>query len=216
MSPSDYSCMKSNPLVRLGAVLLMVSLTGCDKLGLGQKGLGPPEVPSDAALAKISYMSAPDSGPQGRKVYDHLWEAKTCGDLETAMRWNRPPNVPGGPFSKEMVYLTDSIPADLPKDSEVFLVGKIQKGDPLVAGGQVWLVKMKDGSLAQAAEMADLMEKQERETADSKVKALDKPSVAGRALCVQAVYQGMNGKDPNDATKKIPLFAVLYATDREK
>jgi hypothetical protein len=209
--------MRYNASLRVGAILLLASLAGgCDKIGLGQKATGPAEVPSDSDLQKIGYMTSANSGPQGRKVYNHLEEAKSCGHLETAMRWNRPPNVVGGPFSKQMVYLTSTIPADLPKDAEVFIVATIEKGDPLVAGGEVWLLKMKDGSLAQAAEMANFLEKQEQDTQGGKLLALDKPNKPGRAFCGQAVYQGLNGKDPMQDEKKIPLFSMLYAADRDK
>jgi hypothetical protein len=209
--------MKNSKALRVGTWLLALALGGCDQFGAAKKAMGPPEVPSDAELKKISYMTAENSGPQGRKTYTHLWEAKTCADFETAMRWNRPPNVRGGSFGMQMVYLTDTVPADLPKDSEVFLRGTIEKGDPLVAGGWAWIVKMKDGSLVQAAEMQDFITKQDQETVgNSKAMTLDKPSKPGRAFCGQAAYQGLNGKDPNQEDKKIPLFSMLYAIDREK
>jgi hypothetical protein len=209
--------MKYNVALQIGAVLLLASLGGCDQFGMGKKvAAGPAEVPSDSLLQKIGYMTSANSGPQGRKVYDHLEQARSCAHLETAMRWNRPPNVAGGLFNKQMVYLTNTVPADLPKESEVFIVATIEKGDPLVAGGEVWLLKMKDGSLVQAAEMADHLEKQEQDTQGAKLPALDKPNKPGRAFCGQAVYQGLNGKDPMQDDKKIPLFAVLYAVDRDK
>jgi hypothetical protein len=209
--------MRYNPWVRIAAILLLAGLAGgCDKFGMGHKVVEPAEVPSDSDLQKIGYMTSANTGPQGRKVYNRLEEAKSCGHLETAMRWNRPPNVAGGPFSKQMVYLTTTIPGDLPKDSEVFIVATIEKGDPLVAGGEAWLLKMKDGSLVQAAEMANFLEKQEQETQGGKLLALDKPNKPGRAFCGQAVYQGLNGKDPMQDEKKIPLFSMLYAMDRDK
>lgn len=209
--------MKYSKSVSIGAFLVVAGLAGCDQLGGARKAMGPPEVPPDAQLKKISYMTAENSGPQGRKSYTHFWEAKTCADFETAMRWNRPPNVPGGSFGKQMVYLTDTVPADLPENSEVFIRGTIEKGDQLVAGGWVWIVKMKDGSRAQAAEMQDFITKQDQETVgNSKAMTLDKPSKAGRVLCGQAVFQGMKGKDPSQEDKKIPLFSLLYAIDREK
>lgn len=201
----------------ISACVLVLGLAGCDQFGAAKKALGPPEVPSDAQLKKISYMSAETSGPQARKAYTHLWEAKTCSDLETAMRWNRPPNVPGGSFGKQMVYLTQTVPPDLPADSEVFIRATIEKGDPLVAGGEAWILKMKDGTVVQAAEMADFIQKQEQDTAgNSRAAALDKPNKPGRIFCGHAVFQGMKGKDPNQADKKIPLFSMLYAIDREK
>jgi hypothetical protein len=209
--------MKYSKSVSIGAFLVAAVLAGCDQLGGARKAMGPPEVPSDEQLKKISYMTAESSGPQGRKSYNHFWEAKTCADFETAMRWNRPPNVAGGSFSKQMVYLTDTVPADLPENSEVFIRGTIEKGDQLVAGGWAWILKMKDGSLVQAAEMQDFITKQDQETVgNSKAMTLDKPSRSGRIVCGQAVFQGMKGKDPNQEDKKIPLFSMLYAIDREK
>jgi len=206
--------MKHTISVQAGAfLLLLASLAGCDQ---AKKVTGPPEVPSDAQMKKISYMTAADA-PNGRKTYTQFWEAKTCGDLETAMRWNRPPNVAGGSFGKRMVYLTNNVPADLDENSETFLVATIEKGDPLVAGGEVWLLKMRDGSLVQAAETADFMTKQEAQTAGNPNQAaLSKPNKPGRAFCAHAVYQGLRGKDPAQPEKKIPLFSVLYAIDREK
>jgi hypothetical protein len=209
--------MRYNCALRIAAMILLASLTGgCDKLGMGNKPTEPAETPTDTAMHKIGYMTSANTGPQGRKQYDHLEEAKSCGDLELAMRWNRPPNVAGGPFSKKMIYLTDSIPADLPKDSEVFIVASIEKGDPLVAGGEAWILKMKDGSLAQAAEMSNFIEKQEQDTQGGKLVTLDKPNKPGRAFCGRAAYQGLNGKDPVQDGKKIPLFSMLYAMDRDK
>ena len=209
--------MKYPKSVSIGAFLLAATLAGCDQFGAAKKAMGPPEVPSDAQLKKISYMTAENSGPQGRKAYTHFWEAKTCADFETAMRWNRPPNVAGGSFGKQMIYLTDTVPADLAENSEVFIRGTIEKGDQLVAGGWAWIVKMKDGSLAQTAEMQDFITKQDQETVgNSKAMTLDKPGKPGRAFCGQGVFQGMKGKDPNQADKKIPLFSMLYAIDREK
>jgi hypothetical protein len=203
-------------LWQMSAIALLAGLSGCDQLSMAKKAVGPAEVPSDADLQKISYMSSVNTGPQGRKTYNRLEEAKTCGHLETAMRWNRPPNVAGGPFSKQMIYLTDTVPADLPNDSEVFIVASIEKGDPLVAGGEAWLLKMRDGSVVQAAEMANFIEKQEQDTQGSKLVALDKPNKPGRIFCGQAVYQGRKGKDPMQDDKKIPLFSMLYAADRDK
>ena len=201
----------------MAVFLVAAGLAGCDQLGGAKKAMGPPEVPSDAQLKKISYMTAENSGPQGRKSYTHFWEAKSCADFETAMRWNRPPNVAGGSFGKQMVYLTDTVPADLPENSEVFIRGTIEKGDQLVAGGWAWILKMTDGSRVQAAEMQDFITKQDQETVgNSKAMTLDKPSKAGRVVCGQAVFQGMKGKDPNQEDKKIPLFSMLYAIDREK
>jgi hypothetical protein len=209
--------MKNPKSLLIGAFALAAALAGCDQFGGAKKALGPPEVPSDAQLKKIAYMTAENSGPQGRKSYTHLWQARTCADLETAMRWNRPPNVSGGSFGKQMVYLVDSVPADLPINSEVFIRGTIEKGDQLVAGGWAWIVKMNDGSLLQAAEMQDFITKQDQETVgNSKAMTLDRPGKPGRAFCGQAVFQGVKGKAPNQEGQKIPLFSMLYAIDRDK
>src|SRR3569832_1334202 len=124
--PTVELSMKNSKSLFMGACLLAAGLTGCDQLGGAKMALGPPEVPADAAIKKISYMTAENTGPQGRKSYNHLWQAKTCEDFETAMRWNRPPNVPGGSFGKQMVYLTDTVPADLREDSEDFIRGTIE------------------------------------------------------------------------------------------
>jgi hypothetical protein len=215
--PTVELSMKYSRSLSVGAFALAALLAGCDQFGGAKHPLGPPEVPSDAQLKKISYMTAENSGPQGRKSYTHLWEARTCADFETAMRWNRPPNVPGGSFGKQMVYLTDTVPADLPSQSEVFIRGTIEKGDQLVAGGWLWILKMKDGSRVQAAEMQDFITKQDQETAgNSRAMTLDKPSKPGRVLCGQAVFQGMKGKDPSQEDRKIPQFSLLYAIDRDK
>jgi len=211
--PTVELFMKYTTSSKVGAFLLLAGLAGCDQ---ASKVTGPPEVPSDADLKKISYMTTADSA-QGRKTYTQLWEAKTCADLETAMRWNRPPNVVGGSFGKRMVYVTNTVPADLKDESEVFLSASIEKGDPLVAGGEVWLLKMQDGSLVQAAETADFIAKQEAQTAgNSNQSSLTKPNRPGRAFCGHAVFQGVRGKDPMQEEKKIPLFSMLYAMDREK
>src|SRR4030088_1943820 len=109
--------MRHRLSLRIAPALCLVSLTcGCDQLGLGSKAPVSDGAPSEQALQKISYMSS-DSQTQGRKQYGHYEEAKTCGDFELAMRWNRPPNLPGGVFHKKIVYLTSGIPGDLPKDS---------------------------------------------------------------------------------------------------
>lgn len=209
--------MRYNHRWGIGAVLLLASLAGgCDKFGTSQETPEPAQTPSDKDLQKISYMTSDNTGPHGRKVYSHLQEAKTCGDLEIAMRWNRPPNVAGGQFGMKMIYLTGSVPADLPNDSEVFIAASIEKGDPLVAGGEAWLLKMKDGSLAQAAEMPDLLQKQDQDSEVGKLAALEKPNKPGRAFCGQAVFQGRRGKDPVQDERKIPLFSMLYAVDRAK
>jgi hypothetical protein len=208
--------MKNNLAATLGTLIILAGLGGCDKLSSLQKAAGPPQTPPEAELAKIGYMTTANMGPQGRKVYSHLEEAKTCAHLELAMRWNRPPNVIGGMFDKQMVYLGQTVPADLPQNAEVFLVAKIEKGDPLVAGGEAWLLRMPDGTLVQAAEMADFLQKQAQSAQGSKAVALEKPNKPGRAFCAQAIYQGVKGKDPAQEDRKIPLFSVLYGMDRDE
>src|SRR6185312_4962539 len=110
-------------IVLLAAVLL----TGCskvgvwlDKLGLSNQPQHSAELPSSRELKRIGYMSRA-KGPDGRPVFDHLEQAKSCHDLEIAMRWNRPADVKSGPFNDKMVYLSGRTLANLPKNSEVFL-----------------------------------------------------------------------------------------------
>jgi hypothetical protein len=123
--------------------------------------------------------------------------------------------VEGGPFRKKMIYLTSSFPADLPKDSEVFIAATIEKGETLSSGSAGWYLKMPDGTRVQALEMANFWEKQEQDSQEGKTVALHEPNKPGRALCAQAVYEGLSGKDPSE-DKKIPLISVLYAMDRRK
>lgn len=208
--------MKHRLSLEVSAVILLAGITaGCDKLGFGSKPAGPDGAPSEQELQKISYMSATESGVKGRRVYGHLEEAKTCGDLELALRWNRPPNVEGGAFFKKMTYLTATVPADLPKDSEVFIRAKIETGDTLSAGGMTWSLRMPDGTRVQAIEMGSFLEKQEQAAQEGKFVAIVKPNKPGRAFCAQGVYQGVAGKHP-DEEKKIPLVSVLFAMDRDK
>src|SRR5690242_10539911 len=88
------SCTWLERSTGIGSILLVVSgVTGCDKLGLGDAAVVDDGAPSEGQLQKISYMSSDNTGPNGRKLYHHLEEAKTCGDLELAIRWNRPPNL---------------------------------------------------------------------------------------------------------------------------
>src|SRR5712671_1916950 len=118
--------MKHSLPFRISPAMLLVSLTcGCDQLGTWN---GAPETdgaPSGQQLQKISYMSSSAADTKGRKLYGHYEEAKTCDDFELAMRWNRPPNVAGGVFHKKIVYLTEGVPGDLPKEAEVFITGTI-------------------------------------------------------------------------------------------
>lgn len=209
--------MRRNPSLQIGVVLVLAGLVaGCDKLGVGNKPPVADGAPSEQELQKIAYMSSSNSGPEHRKLYDHPEEAKNCGDFELATRWNRPPNIEGGVFHKKMVYLTSGIPAGLPKDSEVFIAGTLEKGDNMQSGAIEWYLRMKDGTVVQAIEMPNFLEKQEQAAQDSKLKALVKPNKAGRAFCGQGVYQGVAGRDPDGQEKKVPLVSVLFGMDRDQ
>ncbi|HET9390945.1 MAG TPA: hypothetical protein VFO44_14950 [Steroidobacteraceae bacterium] len=210
--------MRHRPSLSLSALLLLSSLpTGCDRLGLGgQSGPVADGAPSEQELQKISYMASADSGPNGRKLYTHFEQAKTCGDFELAMRWNRPPNIESGPFHKKMIYLTASVPADLPRDSEVFITGTIEQGETLPSGAARWYVKMRDGARIQAIETADYYEKQEQASQeDGKATALVEPNRPRRIFCGNGVYEGLRGKDL-EGDKKLPLVSMLFTMDRKK
>ncbi len=202
--------------LRIGILFLLVDIAGCDRLGLGHGTPEPDGAPTEQQLRKIHYMSSANSGPQGRKLYQHVEEAKTCADFELATRWNRPPNVEGGVFHKRMVYLTGGLPADLPKESEVFLRGKIQRADNLTTGGILWTLTLADGTRAQAIEAANFLEKEDQAAQESKNAALVKPNKPGRAFCGQGIYQGLLGKVPDGGDAKIPLFSMLFVMDRDR
>ena len=122
---------------------LVTLLTGCNKLGLGGQKTQSTELPTAKQLKAIAYMSrAP--GPDGRPAYDHLAQAKSCHDLEIAMRWNRPPDVKTGPFNDKMVYVSAGVPANLPKNSEVFFSGPVKAGRALPTGGSIWTLRLQD------------------------------------------------------------------------
>ncbi|MFL6603738.1 MAG: hypothetical protein ACJ8R9_20765 [Steroidobacteraceae bacterium] len=208
--------MKHSLPFRIGPAILLVSLVcGCDQLGIGNRAPEPDGAPSAQALQKISYMSASDAGPKGRKLYGRYEEAKTCDDFELAMRWNRPPNVSGGLFHKKIVYLTSGVPDDLPKDAEVFIAATIEQGRNLGSGALGWLLRMRDGTAVQAVEMQNFLQKQDEGAQDTKAVALQKPNKPGRAFCGHGVYQGKVGKDPDHPDKSIPLISILFAMDRE-
>lgn len=211
--------MRQTRLWLLGpAILLAVVGAGCDRLserlGIGGGAPEPDGAPTEQELTRISYLSSSQAGPKGRKVYGQLDQAKTCGDLELATRWNRPPHVAGGPFHQKVVYLSSGVPADLPKDSEVFIVGRIESGNALSSGGQVWFLRLPDGTRVEAIEMANFWEKQAMAAQDSKVTAIVKPNKPGRVFCGQGVYQGVAGQEPGEDTK-VPLVSVMFAMDRE-
>ena len=206
---------RPSPKMFTASTVMTSMMPGCDKLGMGNEAPVDDGAPAEQQLQQISYMSASDSGSKGRKVYDHLGEARTCSDFELAMRWNRPPNVEGGAFHKKLVYLDTQFPEDLPKETEVLITARIERGAALPSGGAVWLLRMKDGSVAQAAESADFWEKQELDSQQGKVVALDRPTKPGRAFCGQGVYQGRVGKDPKQ-NANIPVVSMLFSMDREK
>jgi hypothetical protein len=204
----------------LGLLLLMsVALAGCEKLGLGS-GQQPVSTqrPTPEELERIGYMSQA-VGPDGRKVFDHLERAKSCRDLELAMRWNRPPDIRGGPFNEKMIYLSTKIPADLPKQSEVFVTGTIERGESLPSGAWGWSLKMSDGSEVQAIEPAEYWQKQEQQQDPQTQKegsaAIVKPNQPGRKLCGNGIYQGMIGKSLK-GDQSAPLVEVLFAIDRRR
>jgi len=206
------------------ALLLLLAVTcisGCDKLdklgaklGWGdQAPVGDDGAPDEKQLRKISYMSAEPTGPKGRKLYSHPEQAKTCGDFELAMRWNRPPNVESGPFHQKLVYVDTQLPPDLPKKTEVFIRAKIERGQMLPSGGAVWLLRMKDGPTVQAVESTNFWEQQQQE--EGKTVAIVKPTKPGRAFCGHGVYQGAIGKDA-DGNANLPVVSMLYSMDRDK
>jgi hypothetical protein len=210
--------MRHRPALSLTILLVVTGGTaGCDRLGIGRHD-GPVSdgAPSEQDLQKISYMTSADAGPKGRKLYTHYEQARTCGDFELATRWNRPPNIESGPFRKKMVYISASVPADLPKDSEVFLRGVIEQGETLPSGAARWYVKLQDGTRVQAIETADFYEKEEQAAQEgSKQTALVEPNRPHREFCGQGVYEGLAGKD-TDQEKKIPLVSMLFTMDRKK
>ncbi len=208
--------MNTRQSLQISAVILWgLASGGCDKLGLGKQAPVADEAPTSQQLQKIAYMSSSDSGPNGRKVYTRFEQAKTCGDFELAMRWNRPPGVEGGPFHQKMVYLQSTVPADLSKDTEVFIHATIEEGETLPSGSARWFLRMQDGSLVEAVEDAGFAEKQAQASQESKQAALVEPERPHRAFCAHGIYQGIAGKDPAKDSK-IPLVSVLFAMDRKK
>lgn len=196
------------------ALLLATCLTGCGKLGLGGHSAHSTELPSPQQLKTIRYMSqAP--GPDGRKVFNHLEQARSCHDLEIAMRWDRPPDVKGGPFDEKMVYVSAGVPANLPKNREVFVSGVIRHGQSLPAGGSVWSLKLKNGSEVQAVETAQYTEKQEEAQQAGGKATMVHPYTPGRMLCAYGVYQGNIGVALS-GHGHVPLISVLFAMDRTR
>jgi hypothetical protein len=194
------------------AFVLTTLLAGCDKLGLSGASRPSKELPTAHELKEIRYMSQA-KGQDGRAVYDHLEQARSCHDLEIAMRWNRPPDVKAGPFDQKMVYIAARMPADVKKDAEVFLTGRIEAGRSLTSGGSVWSLKLKDGGEVQAVETAEYMEKQEEAQQGGEHATMLHPYTPGRLLCAYGIYQGMTGMALNQK-QHVPLVSVLFAMDR--
>src|SRR5487761_1854639 len=197
------------------ALLLAASLTGCGKLGLGGKPQQSHELPTARQLKAISYMSqSQPAGPDGRRLYDRLEQAKSCHDLEIAMRWNRPPDIKSGPFNQKMAYVAAGIPADLGKNAEVFVTGRIEAGRALSDGGSVWALKLKDGSEVQAVETAEYSQKQDEAQQGGGHATMVHPYTPKRLLCAYGVYQGKIGMALDPKNGHVPLISVLFAMDR--
>ncbi|HEV2271957.1 MAG TPA: hypothetical protein VGR92_21085 [Steroidobacteraceae bacterium] len=197
-----------------GALLLAALLTGCNKLGLSGHSAPSKELPSAQQLKSIAYMSQ-TAGPDGRQVYDHLDQAKSCHDLEIAMRWNRPPDVKGGPFDAKMTYVASSLPAGLKKSTEVLVTGVIKAGQSMSSGGSVWSLRLQDGSEVQAVEAPEYTAKQEEAQQAGGNATMLHPYTAGRLLCAYGIYQGNIGM-ALDQHGRVPLVSVMFAIDRRK
>jgi hypothetical protein len=204
----------SERCTKVGLILLMVSLTaGCNKPQLGDP-TADDGAPDEAQLRKIGYMATDNTGPKGRKVYSRLEQARSCQDLELALRWNRPPNIESGPFNTKMQYLTQEFPADLPKKTEVFIAGRIDRGQMMPSGGAGWLLRMKNGPVIQAVESADIWEKQQQDSQQGQLSAVVKPTQEGREFCGHGVYQGAIGKGSGDSAN-VPVVSMLFSMDRD-
>ncbi len=195
-------------------ILLATALAGCSKLHLGNQSSTSTQLPDARELERVGYLSK-SPGPDGRPMFDKLGQARSCRDLEIAMRWNRPPDVKGGAFNEKMVYLSSSIPADLPKQSEVFIVGVIEHGQSLPSGAWGWSLKMSDGSEIQAIEAAEYWQKQEQAQQEGGPTAIVMPYARGRKLCGNGIYQGMTGRSLN-GTGQVPLVSLLFSMDRRR
>lgn len=194
------------------ALLSVPLLAGCSRLGLGGEPAQSKQLPTAKQLKAIAYMSQA-TGPEGRRFYDHLEQAKSCHDLEIAMRWNRPPDVKAGPFEQKMTYLSPGVPANLPKNSEVFVTGVIEAGRSLPSGGSIWSLKLKDGSEIQAIESEEYAAKQEEAQQGGGHATMLHPYTPRRLLCAYGVYQGNIGL-ALDQHGHVPLISVLFAMDR--
>ncbi len=194
------------------ALALLTLLTGCSKLGLGGEHTQSKDLPTTRQLKTIAYMSQ-SRGPDGRSVFDHMDQAKSCHDLEIAMRWNRPPDIKAGPFNQKMVYVSSAMPADLQKHAEVFVIGVIKAGRSLPSGGSVWSLRLRDRSEIQAVETPQYAEKQDEAQQAGGHATMLHPYTPGRLLCAYGVYQGMTGM-ALDQKGHVPLISVLFAMDR--
>lgn len=210
-------------IVRSAAIALapVILLAGCNKLSLDKLGLGgepaqSKELPTARQLKTIAYMSQSKDGQNGRLIYDHLEQARSCHDLEIAMRWNRPPDIKAGPFDQKMTYLSSGVPASLSKATEVFLTGKIKAGQSLPSGGSVWALALHDGSELQAIETPEYTAKQEEaQQQPGAPQTTSHPYTPGRLLCAYGVYQGDIGMALGKP-QHVPLVSVLFAMDRSK
>ncbi len=204
-----------------GALALGILLAGCSKLSLARLGLGgqpaqSKELPTPRQLKTIAYMSQAKGGQNGRLLYDHPEQAKSCHDLEIAMRWNRPPDIKAGPFNEKMTYISSGVPASLSKASEVFVTGKIKAGQSMSSGGSVWSLTLQDGSEIQAIETPEYAGKQEEaQQQPGAPQTTSHPYTAGRLLCAYGVYQGDIGT-ALDTPQHVPLVSVLFAMDRSR
>lgn len=219
MPDLDRFCYRMRNLIvksAAAALLLAGLLTGCGKLGLDSQPRKSAELPTARQLKTIGYMSmSHTAGPDGRRTYDSLDQAKSCHDLEIAMRWNRPPDIKAGPFDQKMNYVSSGMPAGLSKNSEVFLTGVIKAGQTMPSGGSVWSLKLKDGSEVQAVESAGYSAKEEEAQQGGGNPTMVHPYTPGRLLCVYGVYQGNIGTALTQPAH-VPLISVLFAMDRSK
>ncbi len=205
--------LRSAALITLAGSL--AALAGCDKLGLsGPTATASHARPSAQQLQSIAYLPQAPAPGTTQHVFEHVDRARTCGDLELAMRWNRPPDIPTGPFHKKLVYVSDGVPEGLPKDSEVFFAGRIEKGESLPSGDSGWIVRLADGSALQAVEAAETWQRQEQEEDSHTSAALVKPYIAGRKLCGHGVYQRLI-QVPGQA-RPMPLVSMLFVMDRSR
>lgn len=205
-----------NLIVRTaGAGLLLVAvLAGCGKLQLGGQPQHSTQLPTPKQLKAIRYMSQSQTpGPDGRRAFDQLDQAKSCHDLEIAMRWNRPPDIKSGPFNDKLVYVSSAVPADLAKNSEVFVSGKIEAGRSLASGGTIWSLKLQDGSELQAVETPEYYDKQAEAQQSGGHATMLHPFTPGRTLCAYGVYQGNMGL-AMDNHGHVPLLSLFFAMDR--